>query len=589
MAGHAMSASGRFVWRPLLLLLAAVAPPGPASSRQQPAAVGEEIHVNLLRMPILARDRNDQPVLDLRPEEIEVRLEGRSLEVGYVEPFARDREEAPLPRVRLHLELPGGGEQVVASGETEPAHIVFFIDVENDQKLGKPQAASQLARFVTSDLDPAYRAAVLSFNGEIHVEQPFTSDRRAVTDAIRRAFDRPPRPQLDLRGRVFQLVDQLEECVVSRGAFVNEGDAVCLETLALNYAAEQNLHAGSFLVGLEGLVRYVSGLKGRKSIVAVSHGVAMNPAAELIEAIKAVLGPATEQLVFLEMELRTGEGKLFERTALIDLALENGVTLHFIDRASEPAGDTSARLPHALQVGARPVAVAFTAPQWDLKEIAESTGGVFVTAADLQQGAQEVMRIERGGYYVGVYTGHRLPRDELTKIRVRTTRRGVRISHQRGVYQRSRVELLARDVRGRIALGRAQAVGGRAKDRVRVPFQLAFDPRDLGYEVLGDAALTNFTLHFLIEDGAGRRLADAYHFVNHSLSRAEWESPSPPPLVIDGWADVAVGEYTLIAVLRNPKLGNEGEIRQSLVVAPGSAEEAPGAGAASAPGEEGPS
>lgn len=566
---------GRAPWR---LLLASCLAAGAAAAQEPPeqeaAALGEEIHVNLLRMPILARGRGNQPVRDLRPEDLEVKLAGRALEIAYLEPFIEKRTEEPLPDVRLHLELPGGGQEVVTSGEAEPGHIVFFIDVENDQKLGKPRAASQLARFVTTELDPTYRAAVLAFDGQIHVEQSFTADRRVVADAIRRAFDRPPRPQLDLRARIFQLVDNLEECVVERGAFVHRASEDCVRTLVLNYAAEQKLHADDYLVALEGLVRYVSGLQGRKSVVAVSHGISMNPAPELVEAVKAVIGPATEQLSLLEMELRTGEGVRFARNALIDLALENDVTLHFVDRTIEPAGDTSARLPHALQVGARPIHVAFTAPQWDLKEIAENTGGIFVSSADLFDGAKEIMDIEQGGYYLGVYTDHRVPRDELSKIRVRAQSRGVRILHQRGVYKRSEAEKLARDIRGRIALGRPYRAPSPERDRVRVPFQLALHARDIGYEVQRDAALTNFTVHFLVEDDASRRLVDAYHFVNHALPRAEWDAEALQPIVIDGWVELPVGAYRLVAVVRNPKLDKEGEIRQPLEVAPGSAAEA---------------
>ena len=545
---------------------------GVAPSTQAQEIISAEVDVNLVRVPILVHDRKNQPILDLRAEEIVVKLQGRELKVGFLEPFAKERHSEPLPTVRLHLELPGGTERGLSSSVSESSHIVFFVDVENDQKLGKVQAASQLARFVTAELDSSYRAAVLSFNGEVQVELPFTSDHRDVARAIREAFERPPRPQLDLRGRVFRLIDLFDDCVVSRGAFVNQGDEECFKAGALDYAAELNLHSRDFLQALETLVRYVGGLEGRKSVVAVSHGSSMNPAPEVIEAMKAVLGN-TEQLSFLNLELRTGEGLRLERNQLIDLALENEVTLHFVDRSQEPAGDTSARLGHAFEMGALPIHTAFTAPQWDLKEIAENTGGVFVANTDLFEGVKEVMSLEQGGYYLGFYTDHRLPLDQLSKVKVRTTRRGGRIVHRSGIYSRSKAEQLAHEIRGRVILGRHVRVGAPGDGRIRVPLELAVQPRDIGYEVVRGIAQTNFTLHFLVEDGNGRRLTDSYHFVNHAYPQELWEAGDVEPVIIVGWVELPVGEYRLTALVANPKLGNEGRITQALTVAPGPLQE----------------
>jgi hypothetical protein len=200
----------------------------------------EEIDVRLIQVPILALDRQHRPVTDLSPDEIVVKDRGREVEVAFFEPFFSDLDEAPVPDVRLRVDLPGT-EKPVASGGAEPRYVVLFVDVENDQPLGKMQAAQDLIDYMIEDLDPSYRAAVLSFDGEIRLHQSFTSDRMAVTRAIREAFDPPRRPQVDLRARVRQLIDRVEDCLDDdvAGALVRDGGETCLRTVALEHADEE--------------------------------------------------------------------------------------------------------------------------------------------------------------------------------------------------------------------------------------------------------------------------------------------------------------------------------------------------------------
>ncbi len=526
----------------------------------------EKVDVRLVRMPVLAFDRHNRPITDLRQEDLQVKYRGRAMEVAFLDPFVREiEEEAPLPSVRLHVFAPGGGEAISTSKKEETQSILFLIDVENDQKLGKGKAAQELVRFIDTDLDPSYRAAVLSFNGKINVEASFTSDHRELTRAVVEAFERPPRPQIDTRLRVSQLIDRIEDCIVEEKAFANIGDENCLRTVALEYADENRPRSKDFLGALEGVVAFAGGLEGRKSVMAISHGVMMNPAPELIEAMKAVFG-SSSLLSLVELDIRTGEGMISQRNDLLEMAIENQVTLHFIDRTLEPPGSYTAREGKMYFDGARPIRVAFLSAQLDVGEIAAHTGGVFVADTDLRAGVAEAMKLEQAGYTLGFYIDHFLPADELAKISVKTSRKGVRLSHRRGVFAKILREHPEFGIRGRVAVGQPTRLGPESPRSLQVPFQLIVEPRSMGYVMAVGGAYVTFTLDVVVLDSRGRRLTNSYHIVEHGYPLELWRAEDIEPMIIEGWVELPVGEFQLIALLRNPKTRQEGRLERKLRV-----------------------
>jgi VWFA-related protein len=532
------------------------------------AGLDEEIEVNLVQVPILVWDRKGDPITDLRREEVVVKDRGEKREVAFVEPFDRppSADQEPPPEVELRIELPGAEQQEPppTADPTQPRRIIFYVDIENDPPTGRTRAAAELIRFVRDDLDSSYRVAVLSFNGQVNIEQTFTYSRMAISNALRAAFDRPPRPNLDLQARIRGLIRDLEDCIVEERSFNRVGNETCMEGVALTYADEVRPRAEDFLIGLEALVRFASGLEGRKSIIAVSHGVAANPVAEVREAMKAIFGDTT-QLLQTQLSIMSGEGARNQMDVLMELAVRQEVTLHFVDRTLAPSGDTGARLGTPYAPGAMPMTVAYSAPQEDLKEMAANTGGTFVSNIDLYEGVKQAMAIEKAGYLVGYYTDTYLPRDTLAKVKIDVERRGVRVSHRRGTYARVQGQAAESIVRGRIAFARPEAVG---PGRLRVPFQVSADPRDLGYERVSASAVANFTLHMRLEGAGGRLLADSFHFVNHSYPWELWEKQEVEPVLIAGWVEVPQGEYRLAASFKNPKrpeLG--GELERTLTVA----------------------
>jgi len=537
--------------------------PEPLPSRQV-----EKVEVRLVQIPVIAQDRNGRPIGDLTADEFVVKEGGEKLPVAFLDPFVPAVERpGPDGEVRLYVGAPGGWDGVVTSGPGEPRYMVIFVDVENDQKLSRPEAMQDVLRFVEEELDPSFRTAVMSYNGEVHQEVTFTADKEAVATGIRRAYARPSRPQLDLTARIQGLIRELEQCEVGEStaySFERAADEACLRTVALQYGDEHRPQSKDYLHALEGVVRYAGGLKGRKSVLAVSHGVAVDSTTEVLEAMRAYYGN-TEQLATLQLHIMAGEGARLEMDELMALAVQQQVALSFVDRNSAPTGTGGARQSVQPMPGARPYEAAFVAAQADLEEIATHTGGVFRhTPQDLFRGLKQALSLEEGGYMLGYYVDEYFSPKRLRRVKVDTTRKGVELVHRRGYYSSP---TYSDTFVGTIALGTPLRLEDDGRAGQFQPFTIVVDPKGLGYtDAGGGEAVANLTLHFRVETVEGRPLADSYHFLMHAYPIDLWNAGDVEPVTINGWVELPPFDYRLVAVLRNARSGLGGEFATTLSV-----------------------
>jgi VWFA-related protein len=404
---------------------------------------------------------------------------------------------------------------------------------------------------------------VLSYDGELHVDVPFTSDREAVVGTLAEAWSRDGRPQIDMRSRVSRLVEQFSDCVVSGGEFARVGDESCLRAVINEYTEQERPRTIDFLSALQQMVRFLGGVEGRKTVFALSHGVVVDPTPVVLEALRAVFG-SSQLLTSMQLYSGAGGQPRIELDRVLRSAIQSGVTVHFVDRVPPPSGDHGARRGQLLEPGARPLLAAHAAAQADSQEVAASTGGIFVAAADLDWGLDQVVNAERGAYELGFYVDEVLSQERLAKLDVDTSRKGVRIAHRRGEYAAPP----ARGVRGRIVLGAPRASA--KAQRTQYEFRIEVDPRTIGYRVAGDEAQANFTLHVSVLDPQGTRLAESHHFIKHSYPRDLWEAEDTAPMTVKGWLEVPPGTYELGAYVHNTESGVGGSLLTGL--------EVPGAG-----------
>lgn len=553
-----------------LCLTPAAAQEPPAES-PKPTDLKEKVWVRLVQMQIVATDRHGNPIPDLTVEEMEVKDRGKKMNVAFLKPFIKpDQQEEDLPDVRLFVEAPDAWEPAVTSKKGEPRHTILFVDVENDPVTRRPDADRDTARFVYERLEQGTLVAVFSYNGEIHQECSFTANREVIGEAIHAAYSRTPRPHLELKVRIRQLISEFKDCVNdASGAFVASGDERCLRDTATAYADENRPAAKDYLRALESVVRYAGGLEGEISVLSVSHGVSVDPTMEIADAMRAMLGN-TDQVSQMILYLGFGEGARREMDTLLELAVKNGVALTFVDRSLAPSGDFDASLGTPYQPGVRPIQTAFQAAQNDLKEIAATTGGSFINTPDVFEGLSEAQDKERGTYTLGYYISEYRSPKKLSRISVNTKRKGVKIGHRRGYYKKPVFD----DIVGEIHLGKGtlrSASGDPLPDgAAHVPFALMVDPRNIGYEPTDPpgAMTSQFTVHVRLMTEKGRVLADSFHFLNHGYSLKVWNGADTGSVKVTGWVEIPPGSYRLTALFTNLKNGRRGELSGAIEVRP---------------------
>ena len=497
------------------------------------SGVEETVRVILVQLPLLATDKKGNPITDLRADEVVVKIGRRKLEVEYLEAQRPEEPEAgALPPLRLYVDAPGGWQVPSRSTDAQPEYLVLFIDVENDDQLRRQEAIDNALTFVRNDLDPTARVAVLSFDGELHLDLPFTNDREALATAVLQAWGRDPiRAKMNLESRVRALVDGFEDCVLPGGdSFSRRVDIQCMRDVARHYADEERPRAEGFLDALEEMIQFLGGIRGRKTVLAVSHGVAADPVPVIAEALRSVVGESS-QVANLQLYMGYGDSPAAKMVEVQRLAVRNRVTLHFLDRSAAPTSDFGAKSDRVMYPGVSPAKVAFATPQADLQELAATSGGIFLATTDVTDGLRKIERARLGTYELGYRLDAHLSDKQLASVKISTTRKGARLKHRRGFYARPTAPTLP--ATGRILIRALKQ--GPGEGAVGVPYQFAiqFDAEQIGYSEQETDATASFTLFVSIADEKARERGDEPPddcedpFWHHSTPYPRPISPSP--------------------------------------------------------------
>jgi hypothetical protein len=237
-------------------------------------------------------------------------------------------------------------------------------------------------------------------------------------------------------------------------------------------------------------------------------------------------------------------------------ALDHDVVLYVIDRSAMPSGVGGAEQATPLQPGSRPYLMAYMQAQNDMASLALDSGGNIVRSVNLSEGAGRALDFERGRYTLGFYADRWLSEEELAGIEVKPKRKGVKIRTGRGSHAWARAPMT---LRGKIGFGDPKPSPNRA-GIARLPFAVALDPRQFGYEQGEHGYTAGLTFHLVAGSMEGDPLADVFHFFSHGYAAAVWEEERENPLVLRGFIEAPPGAYLLTAKVRHPRLDRGGQL-----------------------------
>lgn len=249
-------------------------------SRPAPRPVTEAVWVNVVNLEVFVTGPHGRPVLDLKPEEFELREDGKIVALtNFLPPPVSGAATPPSPPAPASTLRPPQIPQ--PSDEASRRTLVVFVDDLNLTQRSRKPVLDRLRGFVAERAAEGYRVVILSYNRSLQQHTPLTADPKVLAAALD-----------TLEHTAYEgLMTKAQRDAILRGmgrAAQDSGrtaalDRTGLRTEARFFAEEQTMLNQSLLDTLVRLVDSLAGVPGRKDVLYVSDGVPLEPGADVLD------------------------------------------------------------------------------------------------------------------------------------------------------------------------------------------------------------------------------------------------------------------------------------------------------------------
>ncbi len=416
--------SARRVVASLVAALLAVPPPV-VSSQQDRGDPVFGVEVALVLLPVFVVDRNGRALRGLEAGDFEVLEDGKRADVvsfRYVD--TTDAEEQ--------------GELRQASAARRRFLLLFdksFTDLAGLQRARRAAGAFVRTRLTASDL-----AAVATFdvNQGVRVVANFTEDRALLAHAV----DTLGVPQISRISDPLGLaVNILATDLTARAgtddapqALLDSVSAVIVRQMRAAEAEQYRNNVHILVAGLEDLARGLRNVDGRKQLLYFSGGFDSRFLVGEAGYEQETTNLSIEQgrLWEVDGQARYGDARLRERLAAATRALASADTVvHAVDVTGLGSDDALDRLT-PLQDGTRN-----TQGRESLNLLAADTGGrFFKDTNNLDPALAEMLEMTSRYYVLGIQPREAKGPGTFHKVKVKVDRKGARLSHRPGYFER---------------------------------------------------------------------------------------------------------------------------------------------------------
>ncbi len=400
------------------------------------------ITTNTVLVDVVATDKNNRHVLDLRKEELQVLENDIQQEVDSCEPVHK-------PGTAKIETLPGmppesGSRVIHASKEALGNLMVILLDYATVEYIHQDRVRKAAIRYVRESMHPSDVLAVFRVGSSFNLVQDFTSDKEKLVAALEKldatgskfAFDQAKAAwdAQNAQGRIRTLIsniDSLRANPSSYGASVS----LAIEILDRQRDMVENLEARAFaelsqsrqmqarpvIAAIEAIALALRRYQGRKTLILFSEGFSVGLALEksLYHAVDLANKSNTAIYAIDGAGLRhkepVADGELYDISALKpgDRARANMGISQF-DRAREVGSDQT---------------------DSTLRFMTAATGGVLIRHTNDLFGALQRIDNDIRGYYILSYRPSNTIFDGAFRtIKVRTNRPGVTLRFRQGYF-----------------------------------------------------------------------------------------------------------------------------------------------------------
>lgn len=519
----------------LLLMGLALATGAQEVDEGNPKPVGglafvDEIQVTVVNVDVFVRDGKGRPVKGLGVDDFSVLQNGVEMPISNFAELDAEviRQEMSERAMEGFFETQKPVDEDPTALEIKPIWVVLYIDNENIEPLDRNRVLRRVREFVTENLEAPVEMMVVSYQRSLKVVQPFSSESREVSGALRgmvkqtggRAESESERQQI-----LHDMADAKNQDHGTK-ADPQEGAKLKFRQQISAFAAEEADNLRLALGGLRQVVAMLSGIDGRKSIIYVSSGLPMVPGIGLMHDHAMTFHDQS----ILSLRGRYDQTRLFNE--LTSLANAQEVSLYAIDATGlNPldgfeAENTYSRDPTSSSIGSRNYSDS-------LVYMAEATGGIaVVNTNDVSRGLGQISNDLHNYYSLG-YTVNSSNEDRVHRIKVQLTgdrnydlryrRRFVEKSYESSIQDRVFTSLIV-DIDENsmgLELTAAEAIAGSGTQWL-APIHLSIDLKTIALMPVGDELVGRVVVFVGARDEEGRNSEVQRQEHEISLPKAEY-------------------------------------------------------------------
>jgi len=355
----------------------------------------------LIEFTVSALDSKGKPITDLKKEEIQVIEEGQRRALAFFrlegEIVAGSPQPLPPHIYSNRIEYTAGPPRNVTA---------ILLDALNTPAADQISARDQALEYLRT-LAPASRVAVYWLGADLRVVYDFTGDAESLRTRLAESFKKLP---------VFVSTDVTElDCMMfgrlsgSPCGLIRPSPA---ETAQYQFLAEARMR--KTLTALEALGEQLAGIPGRKSMVWIGGGIPV-----LSIAGSGQIGDVNNGMKSFEAEIRKAAQRLASRNIAIYPVDSKGLIRGMVPPVAGKRSIANSILSNYM-------------PESTNDILANLTGGRVVKWTNhLARGMEWAENDQRGSYSVGFYASGE-PDNTWHNLTVRTTRRGVKLTHRQG-------------------------------------------------------------------------------------------------------------------------------------------------------------
>ncbi|MEM7349761.1 MAG: VWA domain-containing protein [Acidobacteriota bacterium] len=393
----------------------------------------DRVDVNVINVEVFVTDKKGNRIKGLDKDDFELFEDGKPIKITnfYAVEEGKPVEEvasppAPAPKVEREplLEL-RRVEQQDPRPQEQQLHLVVYFDNLFLKPFSRNKVIRQTRQFLRETVTPGDRVQLVTFDRSLHVRHRFTTDVRAISDAL---FELE-----ELSGFAVQK-DADRKDVLLR--FDAADTAIEAENIIDFYAKALHFDVQLTIRNLKEMVNSLAGLPGRKAILHVSDGIPMTAAEDLYFMIDNRFGDAASG-ASLRSRYYDVRRLVNELTAA---ANANRVTFYTLEAAglrshTSLSAEYSGGVDSSKTVsGSRAEAdfIRIAGQQETLMMMAHDTGGKAVISTNNIGLAFNQMGDDFRNYYSLGYSPAHSGDGRYHDIEVRVKRKGLKVRHRKG-------------------------------------------------------------------------------------------------------------------------------------------------------------